>query len=60
MTPAALEQAKAGTVKQSGHESGLATQPREDLVDFASREHDGEPGRALRADDVVHPRQVDT
>ena len=56
--PAALEQPQARSVEERSHQPLDAIQLPEECADLATREHDGKPHRALRPDDLVHPRKI--
>ena len=56
--PSALQQAETGSVEQGCHDPGRPAEFTEDPCRFLSREDDRHPGRSLRTDNLVQPRQV--
>jgi hypothetical protein len=53
-----LQQAQAGTVEQDCHETRDAAHPLKDGSGLFAGQHDGQPGGALRSDDVVEPGRI--
>jgi len=56
--PRALEQAEASAVEQEAHQARHAVKSIENGPDLVPGQHNREPLRALRPDDVVEPRQI--
>jgi hypothetical protein len=57
--PAALQQSQPCAVEQIGHQPRGARQALEDRAYLVPAQDDGQPFRSSRADQVVHPRDVD-